>query len=389
MDEDLVTPWEVKACNSHGINYDKLIVKFGTSTIDDALIKRFERLIGKPVHHLLRRGHFFTHRDFDLILTAYEEGKQIYLYTGRGPSSASLHIGHLIPFIFTKWLQDVFNAPLIIQFTDDEKYLWKNISLKEMESYVFENIKDVLAVGFNINRVYVQINTMAMHQNPLFYPTVLSIQKHITLNQVKAIFGIKESDSIGKCAFPAIEAAPCFSAMYKKIFRTNENVRCLIPCAIDQDPFFRMSRDVAPKLRFLKPSLLLSKFIPSLQGAMEKMSSSDNSTSIFLSDSPKDIKNKINKYAFSGGKDTVDEHRKFGGDCSVDVAYQYLTFFMENDNKLNQIRKDYTDGTLLSGEMKNYAIAAITAKLVEFQERRKLITSDHISLVTNYRDLSL
>lgn len=39
------------------------------------------------------------------ILDLYEAGKKFYLYTGRGPSSDSLHLGHLIPFHFTKYLQ--------------------------------------------------------------------------------------------------------------------------------------------------------------------------------------------------------------------------------------------------------------------------------------------
>jgi len=37
----------------------------------------------------------------------------MYLYTGRGPSSEALHLGHLIPFHFTKYLQDVFQCPLV------------------------------------------------------------------------------------------------------------------------------------------------------------------------------------------------------------------------------------------------------------------------------------
>ena len=48
---------------------------------------------------------------------------------------------------------------------------------------------------------------------------------------------------------------------------------------------------------------------------------------------------KINKYAFSGGKDSIEEHRKLGGDTQVDIAYQYLTFFLEDDEKLQQIKE--------------------------------------------------
>jgi hypothetical protein len=52
-----------------------------------------------------------------LILDRYEAGKPFYLYTGRGPSSDSMHLGHMIPFVFTQWLQDVFDVPLVVQLT--------------------------------------------------------------------------------------------------------------------------------------------------------------------------------------------------------------------------------------------------------------------------------
>jgi len=55
--------------------------------------------------------------ELDQILTRYEKKQPFYLYTGRGPSSDSMHLGHCIPFIFTQWLQDVFDCPLVIQLT--------------------------------------------------------------------------------------------------------------------------------------------------------------------------------------------------------------------------------------------------------------------------------
>ena len=45
------------------------------------------------------------------------------------------------------------------------------------------------------------------------------------------------------------------------------------------------------------------------------------------------------KYAFSGGRDTIEEHRKLGGNTQVDVSYQYLSFFLEDDEKLATIKK--------------------------------------------------
>lgn len=147
------------------------------------------------------------------------------------------------------------------------------------------------------------------------------------------------SDNIGKVHFAAIQAAPSFSNSFPQIFGTVSNIPCLIPCAIDQDPYFRLTRDVAQKLRYVKPTLLHSKFFPALQGPQTKMSASDPNSSIFMTDKPSQIKNKINKHGFSGGRETEEEHRRLGGDTDVDVSYQYLTFFLDDDEELEKIGK--------------------------------------------------
>lgn len=69
------------------------------------------------------------------------------------------------------------------------------------------------------------------------------------------------------------------------------------------------------------------------------MSASDSNTSIYMTDTPKMIKDKINKYAFSGGQVSAEEHRRLGGDPEVDVAFQYLTFFEESDEEVERIRE--------------------------------------------------
>lgn len=132
--------------------------KFGSSKIDQDLLDRFEVITGKKVHHFLRRGIFFSHRDMHTILNQYEANKPFYLYTGRGPSSSSMHVGHLISFIFCKWLQDVFDVPLVIQLTDDEKCLWKDIKLEEANKMAYENAKDIIALGFNVEKTFIFSN---------------------------------------------------------------------------------------------------------------------------------------------------------------------------------------------------------------------------------------
>ena len=170
-----------------------------------------------------------------------------------------------------------------------------------------------------------------------FYHNVVRISKLITYNQAKAAFGFNESDSIGKIHFCSIQAAPSFSNSFPNIYGAKHDIPCLIPCAIDQDPYFRITRDVAAKLKYPKPALLHSKFFPALQGSQTKMSASDTNSSIYMTDKPNEIKNKMNKHAFSGGQALAEDHRKYGGNPDVDVSYQYLGFLLDDDEEYRRI----------------------------------------------------
>lgn len=233
---------------------------------------------------------------------------------------------------------------------------------------------DIDKIMTNNCQLLLSLPFVAFRQCPAFYQNMLRVQKCVTYNQVKGIFGFTDSDVIGKISFPSVQAAPSFSSSFPFTFDTK--IPCLIPCAIDQDPYFRMTRDVAPRLGQHKPALLHSTFFPALQGAKTKMSASDPTTTIFLTDTAKQIKNKINKHAFSGGRTTVEEHRALGGNCEVDISFQYLTFFLEDDEKLEQIRIDYSSGALLTGELKNMLIQTVQPIVANHQAKRALITPE-------------
>ena len=107
VQEQIITPFDVSGgVDEHGkakaIDYERLIETFGSQRIDKPLLERFEQVTGHRPHRLLRRGMVFSHRDLNLILDKYEKGTPFFLYTGRGPSSDSMHVGHTIPFEFTK-----------------------------------------------------------------------------------------------------------------------------------------------------------------------------------------------------------------------------------------------------------------------------------------------
>ena len=361
MEKFKVTPWEVQG----KVDYNRLIKEFGVSKLDSKLLKKIEKHT-KGLHHLLRRNIFFAHRDLNFLLDQFEKGNKFFLYTGCGPSGP-IHLGHYTVWNFVKWLQDKFNVELYFQFTDDEKFLFKNKDFEEIQKWTIENMKDVAAIGFDPKKTHFIIDTK--HAN-LLYPEAIKFAKKINFSSVKAAFGLKNEDNIGKIFYTSMQAVPAIlpSVLKKK------NIPCLIPLAVDQDPHFRVARDVYPKLGYLKPAIIHQKFLPSLSGKDGKMSSTG--FSINLNDSSKEVERKIKKYAFSGGRDTIEEHRKKGGNPDIDVSYQWLTFLEEDDKKLKKIYTDYKSGELLTSELKKILINKINEILKKHQENRKKVKID-------------
>jgi tryptophanyl-tRNA synthetase len=386
--EQKITPFEVSGgVDEHGqvkqIDYNKLIKDFGATPIDDALLERFEKVTGHRPHRFMRRNIVISHRELDVILTRYEKGERFYLYTGRGPSSDSMHVGHSVPFEFTRWLQEVFDCPLVIQLTDDEKFMHnEEMEEEDVERYTIQNAKDIIAVGFDPKKTFIFSDWGFV--GGAFYKNVTKAARKITFNQIRGAFGFDaETNNIGEFHFPAIQSAPAFATSFPHIFgkhkRATPRVPVLIPCAIDQDPYFRVCRHIAQPMKYEKPSLIHSRFLPALQGEGTKMSASVDASAIFLTDPPNAIKKKINQFAFSGGQETTEKQRELGGRTDVDVPYKYLTFFLEDDAELEKIRQDYESGELMTGEIKALCIKHLQEYVAAFQERRAKVTDDVVA----------
>ena len=120
----------------------------------------------------------------------------------------------------------------------------------------------------------------------------------------------------------------------------------------------------------MPPCSTYHRFAVGLTG--DKMSSSQPETTIFMDESFEDLERKI-KRSFSGGQPTIEEHRRIGGDCSKDVAFQYLQFFFErDDNALLEIKSEYESGRMLAGEMKQVCIDKAWEWLQGLSERREM-----------------
>jgi tryptophanyl-tRNA synthetase len=187
---------------------------------------------------------------------------------------------------------------------------------------------------------------------------------------------------VGQSAWPAFEQAPCDPSSFKHLFKPDDDVMCMVVCAVDQYPFFRSVRDFIESLGGKKPIVVASKFLPGLQGSGTKMSAStvegEAAPSIFLDDSAEEVTRKVRNFAFSGGKDTLKEHREKGGDLSVDIPYIYLLHFLEDEERFKQIGDDYSSGKLLSGEIKQILIDELVKMTKDHQEKRAAISPEEL-----------
>jgi tryptophanyl-tRNA synthetase len=354
----VVTPWTV----SGTIDYGRLIRKFGTQPLTAELLQRIAKRAGS-LHPLLEREHFFSHRDLEVVLNEYDAGNPFILYTGRGPSGL-VHLGHVVTWMFTKYLQDAFDVKLYFQMTDDEKFLvHPEHPMNTIQGFLNDNLLDVIAVGFHPDKTKIITDVKNIGE---LYAIALDVARHVNFSTVKAVFGLKDSDNIGLIFFPAIQAVPAFleSAL------TGKPVPCLIPAAIDQDPYWRITRDVAPKLGYPKPAQIHSKFLPGL-GKEGKMSSSQPETCIFTTDSPEIAERKILN-AYTGGQATVREQRELGGNPDICPIFQYnYHVILSSEKDAVELRHMCVTGAILCGECKARLAKKVQAFLTNHQALRE------------------
>ncbi len=348
-EEFVVTPYEVRG----RVDYDRLRELFGTQEITAELLARLKRLAGGELHPLLARGIYYSHRDLVQLLDGFEKGTKFFLYSGRGPSGP-LHTSHLPSFELCQWLQEKLGLPMYIQITDDEKF-WARGGLSREESvrWGLENLYDILAVGFDpkLTRVFFDSKSIAA-----LYPLAVRVARKIPYSSVKAVFGFEPSTNIGLVFYTALQTVPCFWPSWAE----GRSVPCLIPCGIDQDPHFRLTRDVAEGLGYPKPALVHSRMIPGLLGeAAMSTTGAAADNALFLNDPPKVVERKV-KNAFTGGRATVEEQRRLGAVpeiCSIWALWR--SRFAESEEKFAEITAGCRSGSLLCGECKGQILERI------------------------------
>jgi tryptophanyl-tRNA synthetase len=320
---------------------------------------------------LFRRKIVFAHRDIQRILDAIKNKKTFAMMTGLMPSG-KFHFGHALlvkQMIFYQKL----GAKIYIAVADLEAYNARQKSLKELRKIAVEEyLINYAALGLDFKKcdIYFQSERSDdAKKSNAYYRLASNFSRYATFNEFKAVYG---ELSPGKMNASLLQAADMFHPQLPEFER--KPVPVLVPVGVDQDPHLRIARDIGRRYKeykFIQLSSTYHVFFPGLKGD-GKMSSSYENSFIATTDSPSEVKNKINKYAFSGGQHTIAEHRKKGGNPNKDIPFQYLRMFFEpDDKKIKDIYEDYKSGALLTSELKQITIEKINDFLKEHQKKRK------------------
>jgi tryptophanyl-tRNA synthetase len=331
---------------------EKLIKEFG--------LRKFDKKNLPFDNYFFERGIILAHRDFGAIYDCIKNKKPFIQLTGIA-TSGPFHLGHKLDidiFLMFKKL----GAKSFFAVCDIDAYVSrpdsKLDSLAKAKEIAVDNVAHLLAFGVERKDIYVQ-----SRKEPRYYEFAFELSKKITENAFKAIYGHL---NLGKVSANLLQYADILHLQLKEYLGPMPSITGI---GVEQDPHARATRDIARKLpyKMKMPSFVYFMHQSGLQEG-RKMSASYPETAIFLDDSPKEIKTKINK-AFSGGRKTVEEHRKLGGIPEIDKAYEILFFHHPDSKFVQEVYNKYKSGEMLTGELKKICIDFLTEFIVEHKKK--------------------
>ncbi len=330
-----------------------LVKRFGASPLSE--------LDELPNFYTFNKSLLYSHRDFTRFFKAVKSGKKCAIVSGMNPSGG-MHFGHKIVFDTNLFFQQEYNVDVFIPLSDDESYVTGKVDTQETAlNNSLALAKELLAYGFNPKKTFVIIDQIYTS----IYNLAIMFSRGITMSAIRATYGYKMEDNPGLFFYPAIQTAHILLPLARFDY---EDV--LVPIGPDEDSHIRIGRDIAPKFGLKKPAVVHAVFLPGLTGA--KMSASKPETAIFFEDELKDVEKKVMK-SYSGGKVSVEEHRKYGGDPDNDISCIYLSFFFMDKKESEKLFSDYRAGKLLSGEVKKMFAERIVKYISDFQKRKSRI----------------
>ncbi len=315
-------------------DYERLIKEFGMEHIEK------EKFPNQSLQ--FRRGVNFATQGIEPVLEAMKNKKKFYCLTGIMPSSTKIHLGTETVVQNVRYFQDN-GAETYLLIADLESQATRGVSLEEGKKRAIEfHIPAYVALGLDLKKTHFYLQSQNKEVSNL---AIIASQK-ITENEFRAIYGSVHPSKV----------MSAFTQMGDILYpQLKERMPGVIPVGIDQAPHIRMVRDVARRLKqdynFFLPSAVYNKYTSALDGSF-KMSKNEEIGKIEFPEEMNSVKKKINK-AFTGGRVTIEEQHKLGGQPNICVVYEYCkNHFIKDDKELKKMFDECVSGKNLCGECK-------------------------------------
>ncbi len=368
VESDRLDPWGDTAVS----NYDRLHSEFGIGRLDE-LVPRFKH----PSLHM-RRAVDFGQRDLGRILDAIDHNASFAVMSGIKPTGV-FHLGTKMTADDMIYFQSLSKkATVFYAIADVEAFNDNGLTFQESSKIAVQNVADILALGLDPERAVVykqsqEIRVMRM-------ATIFS--KAVTNNMLRAIYGERQ---VGLYLSALIQAGDILMPQLPE-FGGPKPV--IVPVGADQDPHIRLSRDLAnayhQEFGFIPPSAIYHKLIRSLDGST-KMSKRSAASTFTLDDEPSAAAKKV-LAGFTGGRPTIEEQKRIGGEADKCPIYDlYLFHFAIEDEYARRVYDECYGGIRMCGDCKKELAGIVKKYLEEHARKRNSLMKDAEELIEKSR----
>jgi len=214
-------------------------------------------------------------------------------------------------------------------------------------------------LGFSEHNTNFNINSKGISET--YYKIMIQLMNLVSVHQISKIFGSPKN--VGEYFYTLYQIMPCFIYPEKT---------CVVIAGVDQDPFFRLARDLARRIHCNEPIIIYTKTVLGLDGSPKMSTSVPNSVPIFIHETEPQIRAKIKKIT-QVGAGTLDELFQKGANLEIDVPYQLIKLFESDPIKQALLAQAYTTGL--------YDLEDIM-KLSELVPQKCIMTRDAKTMIT-------
>ncbi len=301
-------------------------------------------------------------------MEAIEKNKPFAVMSGIKPTGI-FHLGNKMTADDMIYFQSLSKKAVVFYaIADVEAYCDNGLSFGQSSKIAVQNVADMLALGLDADRAVVYMQSQEVRV--MRFATIFS--RGVTNNMLRAIYGERP---IGLYLSALVQAGDILMPQLPE-FGGPKPV--LVPVGADQDPHIRLSRDLATKYHdefgFIPPSAIYHRLMLGLTGDT-KMSKRALDSSVHLENSPAEASRNVLS-AFTGGRATIEEQKRLGGEPDRCPVYDLYRFhFALDDAHSQRVRDECLAGTRMCGDCKKEAAALVKTFLEEHQKRRAELMS--------------